>query len=248
VAGHTYGSPSDTLPGLHPPFVDDFGFIKSMANLQFGFLTGDIVYRSADAYWDRVDSQIAELGVPVYFSVGNHEAGNLNLYRKRYGITYQKFEFAGDLFIILNPGLAGWNITNDQLAFLKTYVQSPTQYKHVFVFFHQVLWWAPDEKYPDLRINSSDGRGPQINFWTEIEPLFRTLDCPVYLFAGDVGATPDKTSFFYDHYSNIHLIASGMGNSIQDNYVAVNVDKDGTVAISIRWIQLGKTQAIENLN
>ena len=237
VAGHVYGSPSDTLPGLHPPFVADFGYIKSVEYMKLGFFTGDIVYHSRPVYWDSVDQAIAKLNLPIYFAVGNHDEGHKSPYRDRYGKTYQKFESEGDLFLILNPGLGGWNIWKDQMVFLKSALNKAKKYKNIFVFFHQVLWWSPDGKYRTIQINSLDGRSPEINFWSEVEPLFRATGRPVYLFAGDIGANAQKTAFFYDQYENITLLASGMGNISQDNYLIVNVDVNKKVSLMVRWIQ-----------
>lgn len=246
VAGHTYGSPSDTLPGMHPPFVQDFEFLTSLPQMSFGVLTGDIVYHSRPHYWDKVDEELASLSMPIYFAAGNHDAGNGALYQSRYGKTYYAFNHQDDLFLVLDPGLAGWNIRGDQLNFLKEQLEKTEKYRQVFIFFHQVLWQSKD-RYPDLVINSEDGKAPIINFWTDIEPLLKQLDKPVFLFAGDVGATPDKTSFFYDHSDNITFIGSGMGNIIQDNYVLVYIDKNGHVDIKIRWINQGITNSIKAL-
>ncbi|MCB0686316.1 MAG: metallophosphoesterase [Saprospiraceae bacterium] len=246
VAGHTYGSPLDTLPGLHPPFVHDFDYLHTLPKMKFGVLTGDMVYHSRSKYWDIVDKELSTLSIPIYFVAGNHDEGNGSLYQSRYGRTYYTFNYLNDLFLVLNPGLAGWNIQDDQLLFLKGQLEDAQKYRHIFIFFHQVLWQSID-RYADLRINSKDGKAPSINFWTEIEPLLKKLENQIFLFAGDVGATPDKTSFFYDRYDNITFVASGMGNLIQDNYVIVDVSQDGKVDIKIRWIGTSITQSVKTL-
>ncbi len=236
VAGHTYGAPTDTLPGMHPPFVAEFDFLRSIKNSQLGVLTGDIVFRSTKAHWDAVDRELSALDIPVYFAAGNHDEGHKSPYRERYGATYYKWKIQDDLFLVLNPGLGGWNIWKEQMTFLKKTLKKAKRYRRIFVFFHQVLWWSPEGPYSDLKINSLDGRTPQINFWSEVEPLFQAADRPVYLFAGDVGANRFKTPLFYDSYKNIHLLASGMGNGEKDNFLIVNVTADNTVTIAVKWL------------
>lgn len=110
VAGHTYGSPQHKKPGLHPPFVTDFNYIRNLRNMSFGVFTGDIVYRSHDDYWNQVDDELCQLSMPVYFTACNHEVGHKDPYKKRYGRTYYSFTQEQDLIIVLNPGLGGWNI------------------------------------------------------------------------------------------------------------------------------------------
>jgi hypothetical protein len=91
------------------------------------------------------------------------------------------------------------------------------------------LWWAPDNIFKNVNINSLDGRADTINYWDEVEPLFHLLPIPVYLFAGDVGASATGDEFMYYHYDNITLIASGMGGEVRDNFVIVDVYNDKTI-------------------
>ena len=100
---------------------------------------------------------------------------------------------------------------------------------NIFVFFHQVLWWEPDNIYRNIALNSHEGRADTINFWTEVEPLFSSLSNDVYLFAGDVGAFPTGDEYMYHNYDNITLIASGMGGEERDNFVITEVKFDKTV-------------------
>jgi hypothetical protein len=245
VAGHVYGSPVIKTLGLHPPFVADFDYIKGHEDLKFGVFTGDIVYYSRDNYWDAVDADIEKLGIPIHFAAGNHDEGHKSPYKERYGKTYYSFEQEQDLFIVLNPGLNGWNIQNEQLAFLKNILQKSHQYHHIFLFFHHVLWWSPDNKYHKWGPNSLDGRGPKINFWSEIMPLLQSLKQPVYCFAGDVGANHTTLPFFAAKEQNVHFLASGMGNLKEDNYLIINIKQDKTIAIELRNLQTKSSQTIE---
>ncbi|MGK0391362.1 MAG: hypothetical protein ACI94Y_004124 [Maribacter sp.] len=162
------------------------------------------------------------------------------LYESRYGDTYYSFKKNSDLFIVLDPNLDNWNISGDQLDFLiQTLEDNEDDANNVFVFFHQLLWWESDDIYQNVALNSVQGRADKINFWTEIEPLFRAMPNEVYMFAGDVGSNPVGDEFMYHNYNNINLIASGMGGNQRDDIVFIDVAKDKTV--SFRLIALNGT-------
>lgn len=234
VAGHTYGKPGVDNIGLHPPFQEKYGLIKADKHIDFGVLTGDIVLRGSTTNWDEVDVDIAQLERPVHFAVGNHDMTDRALYEARYGKTYASFIHQDDLCIILDPNLDHWNISGKQLEFLEeTLDRDHKKVKNIFVFFHQALWWSADNKYNKLKLNSTQGRAADINFWSEVEPLFRTLPNQVYMFAGDVGANPTGSEFMYDAYDNITLIASGMGGEQRDNFIIVDVMEDKTVSFRL---------------
>jgi len=230
VAGHTYGYPGVDNEGLHPPFVAKFPYIKSRSEIELGFLTGDIVKESTTQDWIEVDADIEALGLPVYFAVGNHDMKNRDFYESRYGSTYHSFIQNEDLFIILDPNIDHWNISGDQLTFLQSTInENASKVHNIFVFFHQMLWWSNDNKYANLVSNSYFDRADEINFWTEIEPIFHGITNHVVMFAGDVGATSVAIKAFYDTYDNITFIASGMGSLNGDNFVVVNVLEDKTL-------------------
>ena len=92
VAGHTYGQPGVNNIGFHPPFKQRFSYIQSKPEIKFGVLTGDIVSPFPIAQdWDEIDIDIASLGLPIYFAVGNHDMENRPLFEYRYGDTYFDF-------------------------------------------------------------------------------------------------------------------------------------------------------------
>lgn len=235
VAGHVYGRSGIKPAGIYPPFKEKFEYIRNRTEIEFGILTGDIVPPNPDsADWDKVDKDIAELGLPVNFTVGNHDMENRKLFEERYGNTYYSFTRENDLFIVLDPNIDGWNISGKQLEFLKKIVsQKEKTVDNIFVFFHQLLWWKKNSIYSDYRPNSFAGKADSINFWTEVEPLFRKSSKPVYFFAGDLGAGSWSADFMYDNYNNIRLIGSGMGEGVGDNFVIVNVHVDKTVSFDL---------------
>ncbi len=246
VAGHVYGSSYRKAPGLHPPFVAEFDSIRQYPNMRFGIFTGDIVYYSRDEYWDVVDREVEQLGINVYFTTGNHDEGHKSPYKDRYGLTYYQFEQEGDLCIVLNPGLGGWNIWKEQMAFLKEVLAEASRYHNIFIFFHQLLWVEPDNAYSYIHYNSRDGRTPHINFWPEVFPLLQATQRPVYLFAGDVGAHLDRTHYSADTLHNVHMYSSGMGTNYHDNYLIVEVNKQKQVDVLIRIMKHGQLMPLNS--
>lgn len=234
IAGHVYGEPGINIKGVYPPFKGKFDFLKSDTNIEMGFFTGDIVREGTAQNWDDIDVDIAALGIPIHFAVGNHDISDRGLFEKRYGATYFSFIRHSDLFIVLDPSLDRWNIKGEQLAFLKNELaQNAKSVNNVFVLFHQLLWWTPDNIYKNVPLNSIDGRDSIINFWTEVEPLFHQLENNVVMCAGDIGAFPTGKEFMYHTYDNITFVASGMGNKIRDNIVIIDVYSNDSVGFRL---------------
>lgn len=233
VAGHVYGKPGVDNEGLHPPFEQSCKELVSQNDIEFGILTGDVVWQSTKENWDSVNDFLSEINTPVYIAVGNHDIADRELYQSRYGRTYFSFETKGDLFIVLDPNLDHWNISGDQLAFLKqTLSQRRPSDKNVFLFFHQVLWQSGGAPYDTVSVNSLEGKGKTVNFWSELVPLLTNLPNNVYCFAGDVGAIGQIPGYSNLKHRNISLIASGMGSGYDDNYLLVQVRNDNGVVIN----------------
>jgi hypothetical protein len=231
IAGHTYGKAGVNKVGLDPPFKAQFDSIKQQKNIELGVLTGDIVSPHPSLQdWIEVDADVASLGMPVYFAVGNHDMENRSVYEERYNKTYYSFVHKSDLFIVIDPNIDAWNIGGAQLDFLKeTLKENKEKIHNVYVFFHQLLWIQKGTKYEHIHPNSLSGRAAEINFWTEVEPLFHQLSKPVFMFAGDLGGGTWADNFYYDQYDNITFMASGMGDGEGDNYVILNVAEDKTL-------------------
>lgn len=229
VAGHVY---SDS--GIYPPFKEKFGFINNDTLIKFGIFAGDIVSDGLEEQWNSVDLDIAELEMPVYFALGNHDNKNRELFISRYGNTYYSFTYENDLFIVLDPNIDGWNISGDQLSFLiQVLNEIEPVTDNVFVFFHQLLWRTINNKYSGVLPNSYEGKSDTINFWSTVEPLFASIPNNVVMFSGDVGAANWSSDYMYDKYDNITLIASGMGEGIGDNFVIVNVTAGNPLKYSL---------------
>lgn len=235
IAGHTCGQPGINNTGFHPPFKMKFEYIQNRTEIKFGVLTGDIVIGDPTSQdWDEIDAEIDTLGLPVYFAVGNHDMEDRPLFESRYGITYYHFIYENDLFIILDPNIDGWSITGIQKEFLENTVYDNYQsVSNIFVFFHQLLWWDRSNIYADFNPNTVTGRIIPVNFWTDIEPLFNELPNPVIFCAGDMGSGCWCADFIYDSYDNISFVGSGMGESIGDNFIVINVAQNKSITYDL---------------
>ena len=245
VAGHSYGNHLADNIHLHPPFADQFSYIREYPNISFGFLTGDIVRRGNVESWDAVDEDILSLEIPVYFAPGNHDVINRKLFEARYGDplnnmrTYRYFTNEEDLFIILDSELDDWNITGEQFSFLKTVLnENHETSKNIFVFVHALIWWDDEHIFQNIHTNWWPPFIPDsTNFWKDVEPLFRSISNPVFLFAGDLAANEQATPFMYYKETNITYIAGGMGNLIDGNYLIVNVEYGGDIDFDLIALQ-----------
>ncbi|MEE9442819.1 MAG: metallophosphoesterase [candidate division Zixibacteria bacterium] len=235
VAGHTYGTPASWIDakGLYEPFVEKFDLIRNHESMSFGFLTGDVVRSANNDAWDLVEKDIALLGIKTYIAPGNHDVklGMSNpqrdLFQQRFGKTYFSFLYNGDLFIVLDPNLDGWNISGKQLDFLKSTLEiNQNQVTNIFVFSHQLIWWDIKRlNFASIKPNSLNGRSQNTNFWDEVFPLFSSLNNKVYMFAGDVGAHPKGNELFFTKHKNVSFFASGMGGGYRDNFLIVDVNE-----------------------
>jgi len=227
VAGHTYGKPGGDNPGLHPPFIQAFGWLNGQQDIEFGVLTGDIVRRSDTLSWDSVDAQLSELYMKVWFCPGNHDTYNRPLYESRYGKTYYSFQRGSDLFIVLDGNLDRWNISGKQLDFLLSTLENiDSGIRQVFIFVHQLIWWDSQNIFSRVNLNWPPYTPEKTNYWSEIEPVLQDLSVPVVFFAGDLGANRQATAVMFHQEGNISYIASGMGNGENDNFIIVSVNEN----------------------
>ncbi len=237
VAGHVYGAhgEAEINEGVHPPFKEKLDLIKNDPSIAFGVLTGDMVYDGSLKEWEELDADIAYMGKTVYFAPGNHDIGNTKkrkTFTERYGPSYRSFMHNNDLFIVLDTNLEPADVSKNQLKWLKGEIADKADSsRNIFVFFHHILWWQKDNRYRDSPLNSTKGRDKENNFFTEIYPMFQSLENEVFLFAGDTGAY--ERGIMYDKTDNVRLIASGMGGRKEDNFVIVDIADTGVVSFEL---------------
>ncbi len=79
-------------------------------------------------------------------------------------VTYFDARVGHDALIILDPNIDEWRISGDQLEFLRIALKRQAQARNIFAFFHQVLWWEPDNQFGSITLNSLEGRSDSMNF------------------------------------------------------------------------------------
>lgn len=242
VAGHTYGKHGVNNVGLHPPFEAYYDTINAYPRMLFGALTGDIVLSSTEQNWDEVDASIQRLSMPVHFAFGNHDIQwNRPLVESRYGQPYKAFQQENDLFIFLDSNIDSLSITGNQLDFLTNTLDSlASSSEHIFVFIHHMIWWEEDNIFELAPPNGVAQKGENVNFWTEIEPLFNALDKPVFFFSGDGGANHVARSLTYYKDGDITYITSGMGFGQKDNFIIVDILDNNEVRLNVIGLNCGE--------
>ncbi len=234
IAGHVYGEQGVNNVAFHPPFKMKYPYIQSREEIKMGFFLGDVVYYPTSEDWDEVDADIDTLGIPVYITPGNHDLINRSLFEERYGTTYTSFVYENDLFILLDPLLNEWNISGEQYDFFLQTIEDQAQYTdNIFILFHQLLWYEPDNIYSVCHPNGLNGRADTINFWQEIIPICKSLENEVVFCAGDVGASQWSGYLMYDNFDNISLIATGMGYGVNDNFIVINVSENKDITYDV---------------
>jgi hypothetical protein len=228
VAGHAYGAHEGGNIGLHPAFLNslDSGYDPGVA---FFVFTGDIVNQSTPESWEQVDNELAEYGLPAYYVMGNHDNNDAGwqVFEDKFGGTYYSFYRQSEMFIVLNSPLQDRSISPAQIGFLNEKLSlAGDSIRNIFIFFHEVLWNS-HEKYSGVMANSRSRYDQMVsysNYWEEVHPLLTGQpEKNFYVIAGDVGGNPDAIAAFYDTWDNVTLLASGMGEVADENYLLVQV-------------------------
>ena len=228
---------------MHTPFVNQIPFINDYPKIALGVLTGDVVRRSTQQYWDSVRTDIDQFSIPIYIAAGNHDRGTLF---EKYYPYYQSFTHKKDLFIILSP--TDWNIDGPQKEFLSsTLEEKASEVNNVFIFCHELVWWSPQNRFKNIDINYRPHYAGSSNYWEEISPILETYSNNFVLFAGDLGATDLVDAYMYYSYDNITLVASGMGGRKKDNIIITEVDADGELQFKLLKIDEGIPVELANL-
>ena len=236
IAGHTYGKPGVESKGLYGPFTDKFHLINKYQSIKFGFLLGDLVKKASNEAWELVkkdlnslDPRIENIIVPGNHDVGKGAHGALReIFLQQFGKTFFSFKHGKDLFIMLDGNISEWNISGEQLQFLKQSLPNKKDStSNIFIFSHQLIWQSSSKpEFKKIKPNSLEGRSNNLNFWGEVFPLFSDLTNNVYFFSGDIGAFPNGNELFYAKYLNVTFVATGMGGGMRDNVLIVSVIKD----------------------
>jgi hypothetical protein len=240
VAGHTYGNPNATNLHLHPAFVQQFETIRNYPGIAFGIFNGDLVRNSTPENWDSVEVDLAKLRIPYFVVPGNHDTYNRPLFEQKFGDpekgfrTYSFFKQHEDLFILLDGNLDKWSITEKQLEFFKNVIseEAPAA-RNIFVFVHELIWWDESNEFSSVKLNWPPYTPDTTNYWGEIQPLLAGTKKPVFLVAGDLGASNKASALMFAEKGNLTYVASGMGGNKDENFLFVNVAENGKVEFEV---------------
>ena len=244
VAGHAYGAHTGTNLGLYPKFLEKIK--KDTNNFDFFVFTGDII-RGNNQNWKILVNELNNFEKPYWFVMGNNDNSSIarEIFKNKYGNTFYKFVIKNELFIVLDTQIDEYKITEDQLLFTKKAISENDTIKNVFIFFSELLW-NQDIKYKELKSNkpSRYKNIQKSNFWTDFYPILKQYkNKQFYIIAGDVAGNIDAIPAFYEKNGNITLIASGMGEVKDENYLLVNVND----TISFKLIALNKNVNLDNI-
>lgn len=223
IAGHGYGAHAGNNNGLHPPFL---GALDRVPNRhEFLILTGDIVRNSLPTSWDAVENELAVRNIPSYYVRGNHDRNQPadTVFAAKHGGNYYHFSQDSVLFIALNSGQYNANVAPTEIDFLNNTLQSEAgNAKHILVMFHFLLWNG-DIKYKDISSNLGSQYSylnSTANYWSDIHPILNNyVNHNIYVVAGDLGGRSYSIPAYYENLGHIKLIASGMGEIDDENYL-----------------------------
>lgn len=227
AAGHVYGHHTASNDGLHPAFLSQLQSFDSLANEDFIFLTGDIVRSGNVIEWETIASELNDLDLDSYYVMGNHDdtAEGQAVFQEKHGGTYYSLMHNEDLFIVLDQELSFRSISDDQIEFLAQELEN-NEYRHVFLFFHMLLWNG-DAKYSDVESNFGSQynlMAPYSNYWEDVHPILNTYcNHNIFVITGDVGGRPEVISAYFDQCGHIRMIASGMGETFDENFMEIEV-------------------------
>ena len=229
VVGHAYGNPIHYQYGIYPPLQSYFEQLNQKEDLAFGVLTGDVVPKNTQAYWDSAYSDISQLNMPVHIAPGNHDRGEV--FDKKVNPAHYAFKNGDDLFLVLDT--EDWQVEGKQKEFFFNAIESIEYIRNLFIFSHELVWWSPKNKYSEIEINYRPHYPGGTNFWNELLPDLQQLNCPVIWFAGDVGSKPECTPVSFSEEGNVMLVSNGVGSGTQDNVIIVDISDQGDVSFRI---------------
>lgn len=238
VAGHSYGAHDGANVGLLPRFL---AAVENEPGFDFIVLTGDFVREATEEHYVAAIGALGAMGRPFFLVLGNHDDSprGREILERRYGGTWYSFAVGPSLFVVLDSQRQEYSFNAEQMTFLEDRVKQEP-WRRVFVFFHEVLWLG-SARYDGLQANfGEDPRYRQTSFWPEVFPLFeRHPEVEFYVVAGDLGGRPGAMPAFFDQVENVALLASGMGEVEDENFLRVEVS-GATVTMTAVPLQAGK--------
>ncbi|MFC1991169.1 metallophosphoesterase family protein [Chloroflexota bacterium] len=241
IAGHIYGAPES--PSVFPAasFLANIDMINN-SGASFLVLTGDIFQKAKPPYIGNLQrSVIADVEIPIFNAVGNHDTFNRQLYQTSFGQTYYEFRYGSALYIILDGQLDNGTITGQQWVWLQNLLYEAAgaaDIKNIFLFSHNLIWSKNDGSLAQIvypHVNSHAGYENIADFKTRIMPEITHLSQSkkVFMISGDIGVSGSLPMFYYeDAKYNIVYLASGLGDTVHDAIIKVNIMEEDNVTFT----------------
>ncbi|MFC1712009.1 metallophosphoesterase family protein, partial [Patescibacteria group bacterium] len=143
VAGHIY--PGVEYPDVLESFVSQVNETKPDAV----FILGDSVKRGTEKEWQILNQYLSQIEVPFFFVPGNHDlhGGSTasKLWMEHVGYLHKSVIIGDYKFILLNssPNLIKYELSKEEIEFLKKELEDYQNFKQVFLMFHHELWLYP---------------------------------------------------------------------------------------------------------
>ncbi len=239
VAGHLYGSHGNR----HSVFQAS-SFLANMdlfrdSGAKAMVLLGDNYRRADSVQLDQFQRTMEKFPFPVFNAVGNHDKSQSKLYRDRFGEqTFGIVRIGSSQLIILDTELDRGAISGEQLRKLLQWLRQASedeQIENVFVFCHQLVWCVNHPKLSSISRYINSNKHLRDGWHREVGPDLERLAKrkPVFVFSGDVGATWSYSTFYWqDSELPLHYLATGLGDTLRDAVLRVDVAADGAAQVT----------------
>lgn len=144
----------------------------------------------------------------------------------------QYYMAQGDLFIevITDEGM----FTRQHLSMIRKAIDVHSNAVNIFVLMDQVPWYNQHSIFKRIKFSKLSGVNYiDLNFWNEVEPMFKGLPQQVYFVGGAMGRSSDDEGYMYFHYANLHILATGAGKSPESNVLCFKVHDAKEVSIEL---------------
>jgi len=148
TGGHRDGVFERAMPKVN---LLEPAFVVSVGDLIEGYSEDQA---RLDAEWDEIESFVAQLEIPFFYAVGNHDMSNAVMaetWRARFGPSFYHFNYKDVVFLVLNSELFGmvgspntpvpgpWT-QPQQMEYIERVLEQNQQARWTIVLLHQPLW------------------------------------------------------------------------------------------------------------
>ncbi len=242
IAGHAYGQSRASTVGIYPPL---YSYLKQHP-ADFIVYAGDFVRRCDKHSLSAFEQQMKKLEYQYYLALGNHDYGRpcKDLITKKWGNLHYSVQLKNVLLLFLNSQESFPNIAAKQLHMVDAQIKDSTS-QIVFLFLHELLWLDNRWKHRGVSGNGFS-RYPYLkngNFRKLLLPLLQSYsNKQIYVIAGDTGHAGKSIPAYWEKLANVTLLATGMGNGIDDNILGVEINKG---QVEVRLIPLNDTTMLQ---